>query len=139
MEVEAKFSIPDERTFQRLLEATSLAGYSLEEPALLDLHDRYLDTGDGAILAGGYACRIRQQDGLTLATLKGLGTASGAIHHRIEHEVELPQPLPPQQWPPSVARDLCLAPEWSRTPRLSLSSQPDPPPPPPMRRGQRGS
>jgi CHAD domain-containing protein len=108
LEVEAKFSIPDERTFQRLLEATSLAGYSLEEPALLDLRDRYLDTDGGTILAGGYACRIRQQDDLTLATLKGLGTASGAIHHRIEREVELPQPLPPQHWPPSVARDLAL-------------------------------
>ena len=108
MEVEAKFSIPDERTFQRLLEATSLAGFSLVEPTLLDLHDRYLDTLDGAILAGGYACRIRQQDGITLATLKGLGRASGAIHHRVEHEVEIPQPLPPQQWPASAARDTAL-------------------------------
>ncbi|NIV37708.1 MAG: CYTH domain-containing protein, partial [Anaerolineae bacterium] len=108
MEVEAKFSIPDESAFQRLLETTSLAGFSLAEPAMLDLHDRYLDTPDGSILAGGYACRIRRQDGLTLATLKGLGTASGAIHHRIEHEVELPQPLPPQQWPPSIARDTAL-------------------------------
>jgi hypothetical protein len=42
-----------------------------------------------------------------------LGTASGAIHRRIEHEVELPQPLPPQRWPPSAA-------------------------PPPVRWGQRG-
>jgi len=108
LEVEAKFSIPDEQTFQRLLEATSLAGYTLEEPTLLDLHDQYLDTSEGTILAGGYACRIRQHDGLTLATLKGLGTASGAIHHRIEHEVELPQPLPPHLWPPSVARDSAL-------------------------------
>ena len=108
MEVEAKFGIPDEQTFQRLLETTSLAGYSLEEPTLLDLHDRYLDTSEGAILAGGYACRIRQQNGITLATLKGLGSASGAIHHRIEHEVELPQPLPPQHWPPIVARDSAL-------------------------------
>ena len=108
MEVEAKFSIPDESTFQRLLEATSLAGFSLQEPTVLDLHDRYLDTPDGTILAGGFACRIRQQDGLTLATLKGLGTALGAIHHRIEHEVELPQSLPPQHWPPSIARDTAL-------------------------------
>ena len=108
MEVEAKFSIPDERTFQQLLEAPSLAGYSLAEPALLDLHDRYLDTSEGTILAGGFACRMRQQDGHTLATLKGLGTASGAIHHRVEHEVELPEQLPPQQWPPSLARDSAL-------------------------------
>ena len=108
MEVEAKFSIPDEHTFQRLLEATSLAGFSLVEPTLLNLHDRYLDTREGTILAGGYACRIRQQDDLTLATLKGLGSASGAIHRRVEHEIALPQPLPPQQWPPGVARDTAL-------------------------------
>jgi CHAD domain-containing protein len=109
LEVEAKFSIPDEQTYQRLLAATSLAGYSLEEPSLLNLHDRYLDTADRAILAGGYACRIRQQGGITLATLKGLGSASGAIHRRVELEVEIPAPLPPQQWPPSAARDLALS------------------------------
>ena len=108
MEVEAKFTIPDEETFQQLLEATSLARFNLIEPVLLDLQDRYLDTEAGAILAGGYACRIRRQNGITLATIKGLGTASGAIHHRIEHEVALPQPLPPQQWPPGHARDIAL-------------------------------
>ena len=108
MEVEAKFNIPDEGTFQQLLDATSLAGFTLVEPVLLDLHDRYLDTQAGAILSGGYACRIRRQDGITLATIKGLGTVSGAIHHRMEHEVTLPQPLPPQQWPPGVARDIAL-------------------------------
>jgi CHAD domain-containing protein len=109
LEVEAKFSIPDEQTYQRLLEATSLAGYSLEDPVLLLLHDRYLDTAERAILAGGYACRIRQQGDLTLATLKGLGSASGAIHRRVELEVELPEPLPPRQWPPGAARDLALS------------------------------
>ena len=109
MEVEAKFSIPDEKTYQRLLAATTLAGYILEEPTLLNLHDRYLDTAEGAILAGGYACRIRQQGDLTIATLKGLGSASGAIHRRVELEVELPEPLPPQQWPPSAARDLAVS------------------------------
>lgn len=108
MEVEAKFSIPDEQTYQRLLGATSLAGYSLEEPNLLRLHDRYVDTTEGAILAAGYACRIRQQNDLTFATLKGLGTASGAIHRREEFEVALPRPLPPEQWPASAARDLAL-------------------------------
>jgi CHAD domain-containing protein len=108
LEVEAKFSVPDEQTYQRLLEATSLAGFTLEDPVLLRIHDRYADTIEGAILAGGYACRIRQQNDLTFATLKGLGAASGAIHRREELEIELPQPLPPQQWPPSSARDLAL-------------------------------
>lgn len=108
MEVEAKFSIPDEGTFQRLLEVTSLAGFSLEEQEVTDLHDRYLDTAGGAFRARGYACRIRQQDSQTLATLKGLGAVSGAIHRRTEYEVKLPEPLPPQDWPPTIARDLAL-------------------------------
>jgi CHAD domain-containing protein len=108
LEVEAKFSIPDERTFQRLLETTSLAGFGLEEPTVTDLHDRYLDTAAGAFLAGGYACRLRRQNGQTIATLKGLGGASGAVHRRVEHEVDLPGPLPPQHWPASPARQLAL-------------------------------
>jgi CHAD domain-containing protein len=108
LEVEAKFSIPDERTFQRLLETTTLAGFRLEEPTVTDLHDRYLDTADGAFLAGGYACRLRRQNGQTIATLKGLGSASGAVHRRVEHEVDLPGPLPPQLWPASPARQIAL-------------------------------
>ncbi len=63
MEVEAKFIIPDEQTFQQLLETTSLAGFSLAGGTVARLHDRYLDTADRALWAGGYACRIRRQDG----------------------------------------------------------------------------
>ena len=69
LKVEAKFSIPDERTFQRLLKATARTGFSLEESRLAELCDRYLDTADGAFRARGYACRIRWQDSQTLATL----------------------------------------------------------------------
>ncbi len=108
MEVEAKFIIPDEQTFQQLLEATSLAGFGLAEGTVAELHDRYLDTAGGALWAGGYACRIRRQDSQTLVTVKGLGTVTGAVHRRTEHQVDLPEALPPQDWPSSVARDLTL-------------------------------
>jgi CHAD domain-containing protein len=108
VEVEAKFIIPDEQTFQQLLETTSLAGFSLAEGTVAELHDRYLDTAGRALWAGGYACRIRRQDSQTLVTLKGLGTVAGAIHRRTEHQVDLPESLPPQDWPPSVARDVAL-------------------------------
>jgi CHAD domain-containing protein len=108
LEVEAKFSIPNEQTFQRLLETTSLAGFQLASPTLFRLHDRYLDTADGALWTGGHACRIRRQNSQTLVTLKGLGTVSGAVHRRIEREVELPEPLPPRDWPSSTARDLVM-------------------------------
>ena len=108
MEIEAKFSVPDEQTFRRLLEVTSLAGFNLGEAAVAKLHDRYLDTADRAIRAGGYACRLRRKGDCYVATLKGLGGAVGAIHRRVEYEVELAEPLPPQDWPPCAARDLAL-------------------------------
>jgi CHAD domain-containing protein len=109
LEVEAKFRIPDEQTFQQLLEVISLAGFRLGDGTTTELYDRYLDTASGSFFAGGYACRIRRQNGRTLATLKGLGGASGAIHHRAETEVELPEPLPPRDWPPGPARELALS------------------------------
>lgn len=108
MEVEAKFIIPDEQTFQRLLETTSLAGFGLAEGTVAKLHDRYLDTAGSALWAGGYACRIRRRDSQTLVTLKGLGTVTGAVHRRTEHEVDLPESLLPHDWPSSVARDVTL-------------------------------
>ena len=108
MEVEAKFIIPDEQTFQQLLETTSLAGFSLAEGTVAELHDRYLDTTGSALWAGGYACRIRRQGSQTLVTLKGLGTVTGAVHRRTELQVDLPESLPPQDWPASVARDVAL-------------------------------
>jgi CHAD domain-containing protein len=108
MEVEAKFRIPDEQTFQRLLETSALVGFSLGEASVIELHDCYLDTEDGDIRAGGYACRLRRSGDQYLATLKSLGGAAGAIHRRTEHEIELPSPLPPGDWPPGTARDLVL-------------------------------
>jgi inorganic triphosphatase YgiF len=108
--VEVKSSIPDERTSQRLLKAGALAVFSLEEPRVAELHDRYLDTPDSAFRAGGHACRFRWQDCQNLATLKGLGAVPGAIHHRTEHQVDLPETLSPRDWPQSAARDLALHP-----------------------------
>jgi CHAD domain-containing protein len=108
LEIEAKFSIPDEQQFQRLLETTTLAGFRLGEMSVLELRDRYLDTAGRAFWASGYACRLRKQGDRILLTLKGLGGATGAVHRRAEHEVELAEPLPPQDWPPSAVRDLAL-------------------------------
>jgi CHAD domain-containing protein len=108
LEIEAKFRIPDERTFQRLLETNTLAGYRLGAGSEAGLHDRYLDTADWAVRAWGYACRLRRTGERYLVTLKGLGSATGALHRRVEHEVELAEPLPPRDWPPSSARDLAM-------------------------------
>lgn len=117
MEVELKYGFCSERTFQQLLEATTLGGLRLETAQVLQVHDRYLDTPDRALLRAGYACRLRHEQesatdhegGRYLATVKGLGDASGAYHRRVEHEFELPRPLPPTEWPPGPARDLILS------------------------------
>jgi len=108
LEIEAKFSVPDRLTFQRLLEARSLGGLALGEGSVAQIQDHYLDTAEGALRAQGYACRLRQEDSRFLGTLKGLGQAAGAVHRRQELEVELPRPLAPAEWPPSEARELAL-------------------------------
>lgn len=108
MEVEAKYSIVDEATFQCLLETSSLAGFTVEGLAVTELYDRYLDTAEGDLSAGGFACRLRQENTHYIVTLKGLGAVSDAIHHRIEYEVDLPGPLRFEDWPASPARDLAL-------------------------------
>jgi CHAD domain-containing protein len=109
VEIEAKYRVPGEQQFQRLLGVTSLAGFDLGTMSVADLHDTYLDTAGRAILAGGYACRLRRQGDRIIATLKGLGRAEGAVHRRVELEVELTEPLAPQGWPASAARDLALS------------------------------
>ncbi len=108
MEIEAKFRIPNEETFQRLWEATSLAGFSLGAGTVAQLHDRYLDTANRVVRAQGFACRLRRQGDRYLATLKSLGTSSDAVHRRAEYEVTLKGPLLPSDWPPGDTRDLAL-------------------------------
>jgi CHAD domain-containing protein len=123
LEVELKYSLCSEQAFQQLLDTLVLGDFRLEPVETLEVHDRYLDTKDQALLRAGYACRLRREtssllgehDGALrregvryLATVKGLGNASGAFHQRVEHEVALPEPLLPLDWPPGPARNLVL-------------------------------
>ena len=109
MEVEAKFSIPDRGTFDRLRQLEAWVGYRLEPAGVKRVHDLYLDTGDRAIMRAGYACRVRRKGQDSIATLKGLGGADAAsgIHHRAEFEVSVDHD-DPTTWPESRARDLAL-------------------------------
>ncbi|HFD40272.1 MAG TPA: CHAD domain-containing protein [Anaerolineae bacterium] len=108
VEIEAKYCIPDEGTFQRLLETTALAGFEPGPWSAAVLHDDYQDTAAWTLRSRGYACRLRRKAGRYRLTIKGLGEVSGAVHRRIEHEADLPGPLPPREWPPGPARDLVL-------------------------------
>lgn len=109
MEIEAKFTVPDRATFDRLLRVEALAGYTLSPALLKRLHDQYLDTASGGFLAGGYACRVRTDgDGGRLVTLKSLTPAQGLLHVRQELEVRLPAHggLDPATWPACDATEL---------------------------------
>lgn len=109
MEIEAKFAVTSE-AFDCLLEAGQIAEYAVAAGKTKRVRDTYLDTPQQRILAAGYACRRRMaegQDGL-LITLKGLGNTAGAVHRREEFEFAVGENQPPDQWPPSVARDRVL-------------------------------
>jgi len=102
MEIEAKFRVPDQATFQRLLQVDRLAGFRLSTARLKRLHDQYLDTADGGFLRGGFACRLRSDgDGGRLLTLKSLMAPQGLMHVREELEVHLPPEarLDVGEWP----------------------------------------
>lgn len=76
-----------------------------------DETDRYLDTADGHLARGGWACRLRTRrvDGAsrTFISLKGPPEAtSGALHRRPEVEGPASDALDPAGWPASAARDL---------------------------------
>ncbi len=109
MEIEAKFVVPTMGIFQRLQAADRLAGFALAARQVKQVRDTYLDAADRPILAAGYACRQREQEGGILITLKGLGGAEGAVHRREELEILLPAAAPPTEWPAGPVRERVLA------------------------------
>ncbi|MBI3243938.1 MAG: CHAD domain-containing protein [Chloroflexi bacterium] len=109
MEIEAKYSVPDEGVFSELLAIARLADYKFRATGDKCVTDYYLDTENRDILRGGYALRIRQGESENWKnTLKGLSGADGAIHQREEIEVETPAKAAPAEWPDGPAKDLAL-------------------------------
>jgi CHAD domain-containing protein len=126
MEIEAKFAVPDEATYARLQDCGELAGFNVAPGPTVTNRDQYLDTVDGRFLAAGYACRLRAEGDVYIATLKSLGTAGGAIHRRDEREVRMAEAEPdPEQWPDGPARWLAseLAAGERLQPLLALQQQ----------------
>ena len=108
MEIEAKFAVPDQATFERLKSMQQLAGFTLLAGKVKRMHDTFLDTPDRRMGAAGYVCRRREVSGQVVMTIKGGSKIEGAIHQREELEVTLPADVPPQQWPDSPIRDRAL-------------------------------
>lgn len=109
MEIEAKFTVPNRRVHGRLAHLHTLAGYALAPAGTAQVDDEYFDTPDRRLMAAGYACRLRREGDVFLATLKGLGGVAGAVHRRAEHEVRLAAwTADTRGWPESPVRDLAL-------------------------------
>jgi CHAD domain-containing protein/uncharacterized protein YjbK len=109
IEVEAKFAIPDQPAFERLMAAETLAGFVMGPRTVREVTDHYLDTQDWTLLAAGYACRVRERDNTRVLTLKSFGETTEAIKQRAEHEAVLDPAVPLADatlWPAGSARTL---------------------------------
>lgn len=110
-ELEAKFVVPDQSVFEQLLTLTGLAGLAVGEQVVEQVTDRYLDSPDWGLLAGAFACRLRENEGGALMALKSLGWGSGLISRRDEYEFPLELPLDylqPENWPAGPMKDLVM-------------------------------
>lgn len=107
MEVEIKYSVPDEETLQRIALEHKLGDYKAGELRDKHVRDSYLDTEDLRFYRAGYACRIREVSGDLLITIKSTAGSpqTGAIYSREELET----PATGEQlgsWQEGEARDL---------------------------------
>ena len=108
LEIEAKYTA-SEAQLTELMEADALGKYSLGAIVEQRVNDHYMDTANRDIRRGGYACRMREKNGKSLLTVKGLGGTEGAIHQREEYETEVQPDTLPQQWPDCPARDIVIS------------------------------
>jgi CHAD domain-containing protein len=111
VESELKYRISDAAAGERLLADDLLAGFAATTEVRSVRHeDRYVDTADGLVAAGGFAARLRETDGTTTVSLKALRRIDegGALHRRDELEGPADAALPPAEWEPSDARSTLL-------------------------------
>jgi CHAD domain-containing protein len=105
MEIEAKLVVPDSATVEALRALDSWAGYQLLPGAAVSIIDSYVDTSNRAILAAGFACRLRKKPDGVLVTLKGFGAPVEGIHRREEREISIPAVSAPASWPDGPVKD----------------------------------
>ncbi len=115
IETEAKFSVPNQATFEQLQALARLGHFELKPGKVETIVDRYLDTADKQLFRQvGFACRIRQAPDKQTVTLKALTPAEGNIHRRQQIETSVSTAVVlselPVSWPESQVRELLL--EW---------------------------
>jgi inorganic triphosphatase YgiF len=107
IEIEAKFIIPNAKTFETLTRLTQLDEFEIKDIGVKTIVDRYLDTPARQLMQAGYACRIRESGGRQILTIKSLVAAAGDVHRRQEIEMDVPDDQP-HTWAEGEARQLVL-------------------------------
>jgi inorganic triphosphatase YgiF len=107
VEVEAKFLAVDDDPLDALAGASTLGPAELGPPTTVGEIDVYLDTPDGRLAAGQWACRLRDRGAGFRVSLKGPAVAAADVawlHRRPEVEGPATASFDPADWPPSEAR-----------------------------------
>ena len=69
LEIELKYEAPDAATAAAPLAAGRLGPFAVGPAGTpYETHDRYVDTADRRLLAGGWVARLRERDGATAGT-----------------------------------------------------------------------
>ncbi len=110
-ELELKYRVTELAAAERIIAADRIGPFTAGAQArTIQLEDRYVDTGDGALGRAGFAVRLRQRGGETLVSVKSLARSEGPGGAIRREELEGPadRVAPPVDWPASDARALVL-------------------------------
>ena len=109
LEIEVKRSVAAPGLVLAVLRRASpeeLGGFEGDGPLReVEVVDRFLDTGSGALEAAGLRARLRHVGGQVLVTAKGPANETDGVTTRRELEAPATDDLDPVAWPPSRARD----------------------------------
>jgi CHAD domain-containing protein len=112
VEVELKYRVAELAAAERLLAADHVGPFAVGNgrQRSLQLEDRYVDTGDGALGRAGFAVRLRRTGDETTVSIKSLARTDGPGGSVRREELEGPADrlAAPVDWPPSDARSLVL-------------------------------
>ncbi len=127
VETELKLRAQTDVPLEALALAARLGPAELGAGRVVHETDAYLDTADGLLAAAGWACRLRDRDGVRRVSLKGppQHDPGSSLHRRPEVEGPVGEGHAPSAWPPSPARSLLLKLSAGRplVERLALEQQ----------------
>ena len=91
MEIESKFLVLDQASFQAIEKLSQIGDYSFSDTEIQFMDDTFFDTEDKAIMAAGYYLRVRKILGKAphWVTIKSLGGFEEGVHRREEYVCSL--------------------------------------------------